>query len=318
MALRFVIEAGAARDRLDKALSARMPWVSRAVIQRWILEGRVRVCGGACRPRDAVGPGAVIEVEPGAPSPTSAVPDPEVRFDIVFEDEHLAVVEKPAGLVVHPARGHSDRTLVNGLLARPGFFGVLADPDGRAGMARPGIVHRLDKDTSGLLVVAKDDRAREGLKHQLAAHTIDRLYRAITVGVPAEGTIDTLHGRHPRSRLRFSSFVREGRRAVTEVRVAEVLASGLGALVECRLWTGRTHQIRVHLAERARTPVLGDALYGGGGAGTPLDLVASGLGRHALHAARLGFEHPVTGEPLLFESALPAAMERAIEELRAM
>ncbi len=318
MALRFVIEGGAARDRLDKALSARMPGVSRAAIQRWIAEGRVRVSGGPCRPRDAVGPGAVIEVEPGAPPPTSAVPDPGVRFDIVFEDEHLAVVEKPAGLVVHPARGHSDRTLVNGLLARPGFFGVLADPDGRAGMARPGIVHRLDKDTSGLLVVAKDDRAREGLKRQLAAHAVDRLYRAVTVGVPADGLIDTLHGRHPRSRLRFSSFVDEGRRAVTELRVAEILAGGLAALVECRLRTGRTHQIRVHLAERARTPVLGDALYGGMSAGAPLGRLASGLGRHALHAARLGFEHPITGQHLRFESPLPAALERVVDELRAM
>ncbi len=318
MSLRFVIEADAARDRLDKALSARLPGVSRVSIQRWIGEGRVLVDGAPRRPRDAVGPGAVIEVEPGPPPPTQAEPDPEVRFDVVFEDEHLAVIDKPAGLVVHPARGHASKTLVNGLLARPGFFAELADPDGRAGMARPGIVHRLDKDTSGLLVVAKDDRAREGLKQQLASHSVDRLYRALTVGVPREGTIDTLHGRHPRSRLRFSTLVREGRRAVTEVRVAEILAGGLGALVECRLQTGRTHQIRVHLAERSKTPVLGDALYGGEAKGTPLGPLAARLGRHALHAARLGFEHPHTGRRLLFESPFPLALALALDELRTM
>jgi 23S rRNA pseudouridine1911/1915/1917 synthase len=318
MAHRFVLEPDSTRDRVDKVLCARLPGVSRASVQRWIAEGRVRIDGAPCRPRDLVGPGATLEVEPGPPPPSRAEPDPAVSFGVVFEDEHLVVVDKPAGLVVHPARGHLGGTLVNGLLARGTFAagGIPLVEEG--GVARPGIVHRLDKDTSGLLVVAKDERTREGLKKQLADHSVDRLYRAITVGVPANGAIDTLHGRHPRSRLRFTSFVREGRRAVTEVQVVEVVARGLAALVECRLRTGRTHQIRVHLAERTRTPVLGDALYGGAASGSPLASIASELGRHALHAARLGFEHPVTGAWLAFESPLPAALEVALERMKSL
>ncbi|MBN2195610.1 MAG: RluA family pseudouridine synthase [Polyangiaceae bacterium] len=318
MAHRLVLGADDLRDRVDKVLALRLLGVSRSTVQRWITEGRVLVNGAPCRPRDVVGPGAVIEVDPGPAPPSRAEPDADVVFDVVFEDEHLAVIDKPAGLVVHPARGHARRTLVNGLLARPGFSASVVDAKDAEGALRPGIVHRLDKDTSGLLVVAKDDVTREGLKRQLAAHSMDRIYRALTIGVPREGTIDVLHGRHPRSRLRFSSFVADGRRAVTHVRIVEVLAHGLAALVECRLETGRTHQIRVHLSERARTPVLGDVLYGGEARGTPLVALVARLGRHALHAAVLGFEHPIDGHRLLFQSAWPRALAAVVAELRSM
>jgi 23S rRNA pseudouridine1911/1915/1917 synthase len=183
---------------------------------------------------------------------------------------------------------------------------------------RPGIVHRIDKDTSGLLVIAKNDLSREGLKAQLAAHSMERVYRAITQGVPRSMTIRSLHGRHPRSRLRFSSKVSEGKEAVTHVKLIESLAHGRAALVECRLETGRTHQIRVHLLERAGTPLLADALYRTAQRPAELETVASALGRQALHAAVLGFEHPRSRELLRFESPLPADMQRALAELRAL
>jgi 23S rRNA pseudouridine1911/1915/1917 synthase len=241
-----------------------------------------------------------------------------VAFQVLFEDAHLIVIDKPAGLVVHPARGHATGTLVNGLLARGGFERAAADGRDPNAALRPGVVHRIDKDTSGVLVVAKDEPTREGLKAQLAAHSMQRLYRAITLGVPKLGTIDTLYDRHPRSRLRFTSKVATGKRAVTHVRVLETLAQGRAALVECRLETGRTHQIRVHLAEQAQTPLLADWLYGREPAAPELRPIASSLGRQALHAAVLGFVHPRTQESLRFEAALPADLEQALAALRAV
>ena len=313
---RFELGSGQPRDRLDKVLARLLPETSRSTIQRWIAEDRVRVDGKPCRPRDSVGPGAVIEIEPGPPPPSHAAPDAGVEFGVLYDDPHLIVVDKPAGLVVHPARGHAAGTLVNGLLARPGFKRAAADPLDPAGALRPGIVHRIDKDTSGLLVVAKTEQAREHLKAQLAAHTIERLYLALTVGVPAPGTIRTRYGRHPRSRLRFTSLVREGKLAVTHVSVRETLAGGRAAYVECRLETGRTHQIRVHLSEQRKTPLLGDALYGRAPADERLATIAAELGRQALHAAVLGFVHPESGEKLRFESPLPPDFERALAALR--
>jgi 23S rRNA pseudouridine1911/1915/1917 synthase len=179
-------------------------------------------------------------------------------------------------------------------------------------------VHRIDKDTSGILVVAKDEPTREGLKAQLAAHSMERLYRAITLGVPRPGTIDTLYDRHPRSRLRFTSKARKGKRAVTHVAVLETLAQGRAALIECRLETGRTHQIRVHLAEQAQAPLLSDWLYGREPSAPELRAISSALGRQALHAAVLGFVHPRTAQPLRFESPLPAELEQALRALRAL
>ncbi|HWO11378.1 MAG TPA: RluA family pseudouridine synthase [Polyangiaceae bacterium] len=318
MSERFVLEAGHERERVDKALARLLAPTSRATIQRWIAEGRVHVHGSACRPRDVVGAGAIIEVERGPELTSEAEPDAGVPFEVVFEDAHLIVVNKPAGVVVHPARGHRRGTLVSGLLSRPGFSIAPADARDRDGKLRPGIVHRIDKDTSGLLMVAKDAATREGLKCQLAEHSVSRVYRAITVGVPRAGRIETAYGRNPRSRLRFTSRLEHGKRAVTDVAVLEPLCGGLAALVECRLETGRTHQIRVHLSERAGAPLLADALYGAPLAEPSLRQVSEALGRHALHALTLGFVHPVTGERLHFESELPADLGGALAALRAL
>jgi len=260
---------------------------------------------------------------------SDAAPDASVPFGVVYEDAHLIVVDKPAGIVVHPARGHRTGTLVSGLLARPGFAVAPRDERDPTGHLRPGIVHRIDKDTSGLLVVAKDALTREGLKHQFAAHSVTRVYQALTRGVPGTGRIDTWYGRDPRSRLRFTSRLSSGKRAITNVAPLEVFRAG-AALVECRLETGRTHQIRVHLAEQAGTPLLGDALYGGGAAratprpdpedtgegGLSLEGIGRELGRQALHARVLGFEHPVTRQALYFESAPPPDFATALAALR--
>jgi 23S rRNA pseudouridine1911/1915/1917 synthase len=314
---RFVLDSDHERERVDKALARLLAPTSRATIQRWIAEGRVHLLGNVCRPRDVVGPGAVIDVEPG-PEPTSrAEPDAAVPFDVVHEDAHLIVVFKPAGIVVHPARGHRQGTLVSGLLARPGFTIAPADERDPEGRLRPGIVHRIDKDTSGLLVVAKDAATREGLKRQLADHSVSRIYHALTLGAPHSARIETPYGRHPRSRLRFTSRLEQGKRAVTNIRVLETFHAGAAAWVECRLETGRTHQIRVHLAEQSGTPLLGDALYGATPSHAGVRAVAAELGRQALHARTLGFIHPITGERLCFESELPSDMSAALAALRA-
>ena len=315
--MRFVLAPGSPPERADKALARLVPDVSRSTIQRWMGEGRVLLDGRAVRPKDMVGEGSVLEVDPG-PSPASAaLPDPSVTVEVLYEDAELVVVNKPAGLVVHPARGHRTGTLVNGLLARPGFSPAPSDERDREGVQRPGIVHRIDKDTSGILVVAKTARAREALKSELAAHSVERRYVALTLGVPRSTAIRTAYGRDRHSRLRFTSKVREGKTAVTHVRVLESFA-GRAALVECRLETGRTHQIRVHLAEQAGTPILADALYGRK-PGTPeLAAIAEALGRQALHAELLGFVHPVTGENLRFEAKAPDDFQRALEALRAL
>jgi 23S rRNA pseudouridine1911/1915/1917 synthase len=318
-AQRFVLGPEQRRERVDKVLARLLPEVSRATVQRWIEEGRVLVDGKPCRAKDSVAAGSRIELEAGPPQLSEADPDPSVVLDVCYEDPHLLVVNKPAGLVVHPARGHRTGTLVNGLLARPGFSLPSADPLDQQGSLRPGIVHRIDKDTSGLLVVAKDDRSREGLKAQLALHTVERVYLALTVGTPAAGTITTLHARDPKSRLRFTSRTSEGKTAVTHVRVLEQLAGGRAALIECRLETGRTHQIRVHLSEQSRAPLLADAVYGGRPSmAKDLAEIAATLGRQALHATVLGFVHPISGESLHFEVPPPEDFARALEALRAL
>jgi 23S rRNA pseudouridine1911/1915/1917 synthase len=292
--------------------------VSRATVQRWIEEGRVRVDGGVCRAKDEVRGGSVIDVEPGAPPPTDVEPDASVPFDVLHEDVDLIVVSKPAGVVVHPGRGNWEHTLVAGLLARGGFERTVFDERDPMGRLRPGIVHRIDKNTSGVLVVAKSEPAREGLKAQLAEHTVEREYRALTLGVPTPGRIESLHARHRSARRKFTSLTDRGRRAVTHVAVDEILAHGRAALVSCRLETGRTHQIRVHLSERAGAPILADKVYGRVPSDKALAAVASELGRQALHAATLGFVHPVSGKQLRFESPLPEDMQHALERLRSL
>jgi 23S rRNA pseudouridine1911/1915/1917 synthase len=295
-----------------------MPDVSRATVQRWISEGRVKLDGKICRAKQQVRGGAKLEVEPSEPPPSTATPDASVEFQVLHEDAHLIVVDKPAGLVVHPARGHASGTLVNGLLARGGFERASADARDPNAAVRPGVVHRIDKDTSGILVVAKDEPTREGLKKQLSEHSMERVYRALTLGVPKSGSITTMYDRHPRSRLRFTSKTDHGKRAVTHVSVVERFAEGRAALVECRLETGRTHQIRVHLAEQVGTPLLADWLYGHTPGGADLQAIATALGRQALHAAVLGFVHPVTQAKLRFESPLPADLTVALSALRAL
>jgi 23S rRNA pseudouridine1911/1915/1917 synthase len=317
MTQRFVLGPETERERLDKVLARLLPGISRSSLQRWIEEGRVLLDGKPCRVREMVGAGAVLEVSPGTSPVSEARGDPSVSLAVVYEDEQLLVVDKPPGLVVHPARGHWDGTLVNGLLARPGFEATAdaRDPDAKL---RPGIVHRIDKDTSGLLVVAKTDAAREGLKQQLALHTMERTYLAITLGVPREGAIRTSYGRDLKSRLRFSSRVKEGKLAVTHVHTLEHLARGLAALVECRLETGRTHQIRVHLSQQTLTPLLGDRLYGKPVPDPRISEIASALGRQALHAGVLGFVHPETGKTLRFEVEPPADFAVALSALRTL
>jgi 23S rRNA pseudouridine1911/1915/1917 synthase len=303
--------------RLDKVIPGFFEGVSRATVQRWIAEGRVRLDGVTCRGRDEVHPGSVIEVEPGDPPPTDVKPDTTVPFTVLHEDDDVIVVDKPAGVVVHPGKGNWEHTLVAGLLSREGFSAP-HDPRDPAGTQRPGIVHRIDKNTSGALVVAKSARAHESLRAQLAAHTVLRVYRALTLGVPKPGRIETLYGRHRTSRLRFTSLTDQGKSAVTNVTVDEAFGGGRAALISCRLETGRTHQIRVHLAERTKTPILADALYGRVPKDEPLASIAKDMGRQALHAEVLGFEHPASGEQLRFEAKIPDDFARALERLRAV
>ena len=321
------------RDRLDKLVVALLAQTgmhqSRAAVARWIEHGRVRVDGRPVRAARKVEAGALIEVDPEPPALSSAEPDPAIALDVVHEDEHLIVVNKPAGLVVHPARGHANGTLVNALLAHGGFDRAAVDPRDRAGHLRPGIVHRLDKGTSGLLVVAKDARTREGLKALFARHTIEREYVAIVVGRAEERTIDTLYGRNG---LVFTSRVSEGRRAVTDVRVLERFGStsnergtavaratkfaAVATLVACVLSTGRTHQIRVHLTEQLGTPILGDTVYGRSPKTPLLSAMAQELGHPALHARLLGFVHPATGQAVRFEQPVPADFAACLARLR--
>ena len=327
--LRVLVPESARGLRLDRFLAlalegqrAPLSQLSRSELKRWIDEGRVTVAGAAKRAADKVRPGDEVRVRPASPPPTRAVPDATVPFEVLYEDDEVVVVDKPAGVVVHPAAGHVTGTLVNGLLAR-GYFdrepALLDGPDddeADAERSRPGIVHRLDKDTSGVMMVARTARAREALKAQFAAHTIDRAYEAVCVGALASTTFATLHGRNPSNRLLFSSRVREGKRAVTHV-VAERSYRGLATRITCRLETGRTHQIRVHLAD-AGHPLLGDLAYGGPPREPALARVARALGRQALHARRLGFVHPRTGAALVFEAGLPDDLALAIAALEAL
>lgn len=308
--IELVVTAEASGTRLDRYVAARLN-VSRAEARRWIDDGRVIVGGGPCVPSTTLRAGAIVAVRPQARPTTRAAPDESVRFEVLHVDDDVVVVDKPAGLVVHPARGHTGGTLVNGLLAR-GFF----DPADLAieGYERPGIVHRLDKGTSGVMVVARTPRACEVLKAQFQAHTIERSYSALVAGEATSRTIATLHGRDPRDRLRFTSRVREGKRAVTHVRVVERL--GPATLVECSLETGRTHQIRMHLAESG-TPVLGDPVYGRAPRSTLLRELKERLGHQALHAGVLGFTHPRTGVHARFTAPVPADFEQTLRALRA-
>jgi 23S rRNA pseudouridine1911/1915/1917 synthase len=283
--------------------------MSRSQVRRLIDQGLVEVNGRAVKAGARLRPGDRVDVRIPPPAPSRAEPQ-AMELAVLFEDAHLIVIDKPAGLVVHPAPGHPDRTLVNALLARcPDLTGV-------GGELRPGIVHRLDKGTSGVMVATKDDATHAALAARFKDKSLRREYLAVVAPPPrqAGGTFATLYGRHPVHRKRFSSRVARGKRAVTHYRVVERFGD-LAALVRCRLETGRTHQIRVHFADHG-SPVLGDATYGRRPAAPIAAELAERLGRQALHAALLELEHPRTGERLLFETAPPADMQAVIDELR--
>jgi len=300
--------AAQAGQRPDKGLAAALGDVSRSRLKALIEGGSVTADGRTVMdPAEPVKPGGVYQVIVPPPVPCDPVPQ-AIALSIVYEDESLLVLNKPPGLVVHPAAGNPDRTLVNALLAH--CAGRLS---GIGGVVRPGIVHRLDKDTSGLMVVAKTDAAHAALSAQFADRSLSRDYLAVVRGVPhpRAGVIDAPIGRDPAHRKRMAVVARGGRPAVTRYRVLS--ASGTAAaLVECRLETGRTHQIRVHLAARGH-PVVGDALYGRAAAGAPHAIRA--FPRQALHAARLRFVHPTRAETMVFERAPPPDMQQLIAEL---
>jgi 23S rRNA pseudouridine1911/1915/1917 synthase len=316
----FTIDAAIAGQRLDKTLAVLAPDLSRTRIQAIAEGGHVTVNGRAetTMSRKLAAGDVVGLVRPEAVDP--APKGEAIPLVVVHEDDDLVVIDKPAGLVVHPAGGHETGTLVNALIAHCG-----ASLSGIGGVRRPGIVHRLDKDTSGLLVAAKNDRAHKALSEQFADHgrtgPLERAYIAFVWGKP------TRHGGEIRTRIDRSSINREkmavcgadkGREAITHFEVAETYAGtdgrDIASKVLCRLETGRTHQIRVHMTHIGH-PLLGDDLYGGGfktkanHLGPESQLALKALGRQALHAAVLGFEHPTTGETLRFESALPPDMQ---------
>jgi 23S rRNA pseudouridine1911/1915/1917 synthase len=309
-ARRFVVAAAAAGQRLDVFLSQEIADVSRSQLARQIGQAAVTVNGAPGVPSRKLHAGDVIVWEPPAVVATEIAAE-AIALTIVHEDQWLVVVDKPAGLVVHPAPGHEAGTLVNALLAH------CQDLRGIGGELRPGIVHRIDKDTSGLLVVAKDDATMNALGAAFKAHTIDRVYEALVAGAPPgpSGRIDTFYGRDPRERKKFSSRVRSGKRAVTNWRLLEKFSGA--ARMEARLETGRTHQVRVHLAALG-CPLLGDKVYGRPPRDLAVRAIADELGRQALHARLLGFVHPATGEQMTFTSELPPDMRAALAALEAL
>lgn len=301
-AIEILIEATEAGERLDRVLAGRALGHSRAVLQRWMEEGRVTIDARPVSAKDKARAGLTVRIEPGPPPVSDALPE-AIPLDVLYEDDALIVLHKPAGLVVHPAAGHASGTLVNALLHHTE---VERGDDPR----RPGVVHRLDKDTSGVMVVARTDAAREGLTAQFAAHDIEREYEALCIGVPPpKVSYETLIGRHPTDRKRFSSKVRAGKRAVTHVTLVRALHGA--ALVRCRLETGRTHQIRVHMADHGH-PLLADPVYGKPPRDARLRAASELLNRQALHARVLGFVHPITRQTLRFEVEPPADFRAAL------
>ncbi len=302
------LDPGLAGLRLDQALARALPQYSRSRIQGWIEQGSVTIDGRIARARDRVTGGEQVGVEGEVPVETHAAPQ-AMALQVVYEDGDLLVIDKPPGLVVHPGAGNRDRTLLNGLLAR--------DPR-LAQLPRAGLVHRLDKDTSGLMVVARTIEAHAALVAMLAAREVSREYLAIVTGVlTGGGTIDEPIGRHRSARVKMAVRA-DGREAITHYRLVERFRSH--TLLRVTLETGRTHQIRVHLAH-AGYPIVGDPVYGGrrrltAGASPALLEALQAFRRQALHAGRLAFEHPVTGEPLEFEAPVPADLQALIDVLR--
>lgn len=312
----FTVSERTARQRLDQYLLRQGIHHSRTFVKKMVLQGAVRVNGRTTKPSYSVHAGDRIQVQIPAPTPLEMKPEP-IPLDIVYEDPHILVVNKPAGLVVHPAPGHFTGTLVHALLHH------CRDLSGIGGRERPGIVHRLDKGTSGLLIVAKTDEAHRELSSQFASHSIARTYRALVLGrmKKGESKIELAIGRDRWERQKISPRTTRPRAAVTIVRVVERFWEA--TLVEATPKTGRTHQIRVHLASVGH-PVLGDRVYGGRRAGSLHGESVQGepigefhIERPMLHAIRLGFVHPVSGEPMEWEAPLPEDMEMLLGMLRA-
>lgn len=312
------VEADEAGTRLDRWLAVRLPELSRTRIKALIEDGRVSLDGTTISDASLrVKPGQcfAVQVPPDSPAEPEAQ---DIALNVVYEDDDLIVIDKPAGMVVHPAPGNPDETLVNALLAHCGES--LA---GIGGVRRPGIVHRIDKDTSGLLVAAKSDLAHQGLAKLFAAHDIERAYLALVWGVPLPpiGKYTGAIGRDPKHRTRMAVVPEaKGRHALTRYKVQKSWHEAV-SLVECRLETGRTHQIRVHLAHAGHA-LIGDPLYGRGPRKVPLKRLSPGISqslqtfpRQALHACELGFHHPISGEPLHFHESVPQDFNVLISSL---
>jgi 23S rRNA pseudouridine1911/1915/1917 synthase len=315
VAHRFVVGEADAGVRLDQFLATRDLPLSRSQLKRHIDEGHVLVGGAAAKPSRKLRTGDEVAFDEPPPQPTAIVAE-DLQLNVVFEDRYLIAIDKPAGLVVHPAAGHRSGTLVNALLHH------CDDLSGIGGELRPGIVHRLDRDTTGVMVATKDDVTHVAMAALFKKKDLLRLYHAIVSPAPREdsGTLKTFYGRHPKDRKKFTSRIGVGKRAVTHFTVKERFAAATpsgadAALVECRLETGRTHQIRVHMAEHG-WPLLGDTVYGKKPDDEPLRTLAEELGRQALHASVLAFEHPRTGATIDLRTPIPDDMQRVITALR--
>lgn len=305
--LHFDVPLAMGGERVDAALAKLLPDYSRSRMQQWIKDGAVTVNDKPVQPRHKVLGGDKITVEIQQSQEETAFTPEAIDLDVVYEDDHILVINKPAGLVVHPAAGNWHGTLLNGLLYR--------HPE-LARVPRAGIVHRLDKETSGLMVVAKTIPAQTELVRQLQARTVSRIYRAVADGVvPFDGTIDANIGRDPHNRLRMAVAKFGGKPAITHLRVLQRFASH--SYIECRLETGRTHQIRVHMRE-ARHPLAGDPLYGNTrhAMTDEVAVAVKALGRQALHAFRLSLKHPATGETMSWEAPMPDDMRHLLAILR--
>ena len=299
---RLTVSPEDAGVRIDKYLAEQLPDITRSYLQKLLKDGSVQMNGKPVKASTKTAVGAVIALTIPEPEEPEILPE-NIPLDILYEDSDVILINKPKNMVVHPAAGHYTGTLVNALM-----YHCRGDLSGINGVLRPGIVHRIDKDTTGVLIVCKNDRAHNALAEQLKEHSITRQYRAIVCGnlKEDEGTVDAPLGRHPQDRKKMAIVRSGGKRAVTHYRVLERF--GNDTYIECQLETGRTHQIRVHMASLGH-PLLGDEIYGR--AKSPFKLEGQ-----TLHAMVLGFIHPTTGEYMEFEAPLPEYFEKLLEKLR--
>lgn len=299
---RLTVSPEEAGVRIDKYLAEQLPDITRSYLQKLLKDGSVQMNGKPVKTSTKTAAGAVIELTIPEPEEPEILPE-DIPLDILYEDSDVILINKPKDMVVHPAAGHYTGTLVNALM-----YHCKGDLSGINGVLRPGIVHRIDKDTTGVLIVCKNDKAHNALAEQLKEHSITRKYRAIVCGnlKEDEGTVDAPLGRHPQDRKKMAIVRAGGKRAVTHYRVLERF--GNYTYIECQLETGRTHQIRVHMASLGH-PLLGDEAYGR--VKSPFKLEGQ-----TLHAMVLGFIHPTTGEYMEFEAPLPEYFEKLLEKLR--